>query len=70
MDWRPMSEIPPEMRDGREVLLFFPNAQRAVVAAWSAGRVQGWECTYGYGFHDKTFSHFAAIELPVLSESA
>jgi hypothetical protein len=61
-DWKPMSEMPAKLRDGRDVLFWYPNCERAFVLACDCdGKWEGDDRTR---FRDAELSHFCEIVGP------
>lgn len=65
IDWLPISDLPAELRDGREVLLY--DWQGAKVATWQDG---AWDSGYssetgGGPIEIEEPTHFAEINPPV-----
>lgn len=61
IDWLPISELPEEFKDGRDVLLWRGAAKRSVVAHWR-GDIGAW--TSIHGGWTVLATHFAEISPP------
>ena len=63
MNWKPISAMPAELRDGRQVLLLFhehSHVDPVFVGRFSRGY---WTC-YGVGCCDECFTHYCEITKP------
>jgi hypothetical protein len=60
LPWRPMNEMPSELRDGRTVLLWSHADKRADALRCS----RGYWIRDNVGFSDECFTHFCEITPP------
>lgn len=66
--WRPISELPEEWKDGREVLLCAkPDLNFTMVGTWEPREEDSpwaWRSIEGTAHHTDCFTHFRPIEPP------
>lgn len=63
--WTPISEMPPELRDGRDVLVLLDGVVAVVVRSWGTADIDdGWHDDAGDDYIDDDFTHYSEINEP------